>query len=191
MKFMTERIAREGRALNEDVLLVDSFLNHQVDMELMRQCGDVFAEHFRGKGITRVLTVESSGIAPAGMAALALGVPLVFLKKKTSRITAGDVYQTPVQSFTKGTRYELTVASRYLPAGEKVLFIDDFLAMGEAALGVARLVKEAGSEIAGIGIVIEKSFQPGRKKLEAAGFDVFSLARVKTMREGAIEFVEE
>lgn len=191
MKFMTERIAREGRALNEDVLLVDSFLNHQVDMELMRQCGDAFAEHFRGKGITRVLTVESSGIAPAGMAALALGVPLVFLKKKTSRITAGDVCQTPVQSFTKGTRYELTVASRYLPAGEKVLFIDDFLAMGEAALGVARLVKEAGSEIAGIGIVIEKSFQPGRKKLEAAGFDVFSLARVKTMREGAIEFVEE
>ena len=191
MKFMTERIAREGRALNEDVLLVDSFLNHQVDMELMRQCGDAFAEHFRGKGITRVLTVESSGIAPAGMAALALGVPLVFLKKTTSRITAGDVYQTPVQSFTKGTRYELTVASRYLPAGEKVLFIDDFLAMGEAALGVARLVKEAGSEIAGIGIVIEKSFQPGRKKLEAAGFDVFSLARVKTMREGAIEFVEE
>ena len=191
MKFMTERIAREGRALNEDVLLVDSFLNHQVDMELMRQCGDAFAEHFRGKGITRVLTVESSGIAPAGMAALALGVPLVFLKKKTSRITAGDVYQTPVQSFTKGTRYELTVASRYLPAGEKVLFIDDFLALGEAALGVARLVKEAGSEIAGIGIVIEKSFQPGRKKLEAAGFDVFSLARVKTMREGAIEFVEE
>lgn len=191
MKFMTERIAREGRALNEDVLLVDSFLNHQVDMELMRQCGDAFAEHFRGKGITRVLTVESSGIAPAGMAALALGVPLVFLKKKTSRITAGDVYQTPVQSFTKGTRYELTVASRYLPAGEKVLFIDDFLAMGEAALGVARLVKEAGSAIAGIGIVIEKSFQPGRKKLEAAGFDVFSLARVKAMREGAIEFVEE
>ncbi len=191
MKFMTERIAREGHALNEDVLLVDSFLNHQVDMELMRQCGDAFAEHFRGKGITRVLTVESSGIAPAGMAALALGVPLVFLKKKTSRITAGDVYQTPVQSFTKGTRYELTVASRYLPAGEKVLFIDDFLAMGEAALGVARLVKEAGSEIAGIGIVIEKSFQPGRKKLEAAGFDVFSLARVKAMREGAIEFVEE
>lgn len=191
MKFMTERIAREGRALNEDVLLVDSFLNHQVDMELMRQCGDAFAEHFRGKGITRVLTVESSGIAPAGMAALALGVPLVFLKKKTSRITAGDVYQTPVQSFTKGTRYELTVASRYLPAGEKVLFIDDFLAMGEAALGVARLVKEAGSEIAGIGIVIEKSFQPGRKKLEDAGFNVFSLARVKAMREGAIEFVEE
>ena len=191
MKFMTERIAREGRALNEDVLLVDSFLNHQVDMELMRQCGDAFAEHFRGKGITRVLTVESSGIAPAGMAALALGVPLVFLKKKTSRITAGDVYQTPVQSFTKGTRYELTVASRYLPAGEKVLFIDDFLAMGEAALGVARLVKEAGSEIAGIGIVIEKSFQPGRKKLEDAGFDVFSLARVKAMREGAIEFIEE
>ena len=150
MKFMTERVAREGRALNEDVLLVDCFLNHQVDMDLMRQCGEAFAERFRDKGITRVLTVESSGIAPAGMAALALGVPLVFMKKKTSRLTTGDVYQTPVQSFTKGTRYELTVAKRYLPAGEKVLFIDDFLAMGEAALGVARLVEEAGSEVAGI-----------------------------------------
>ena len=191
MKFMTERVAREGRALNEDVLLVDCFLNHQVDMELMRQCGEAFAERFREKGVTRVLTVESSGIAPAGMAALALGVPLVFMKKKTSRLTTGDVYQTPVQSFTKGTRYELTVAKRYLPAGEKVLFIDDFLAMGEAALGVARLVEEAGSEIAGIGIVIEKSFQPGRGKLEAAGYDVFSLARVKAMSEGNIEFVEE
>ena len=187
MKFMTERVAREGRALNEDVLLVDCFLNHQVDMNLMRQCGEAFAERFRDKGITRVLTVESSGIAPAGMAAL----PLVFMKKKTSRLTTGDVYQTPVQSFTKGTRYELTVARRYLPAGEKVLFIDDFLAMGEAALGVARLVEEAGSEVAGIGIVIEKSFQPGRGKLEAAGYDVFSLARVKAMSEGKIEFVEE
>lgn len=191
MKFMTERIAREGRALNEDVLLVDSFLNHQVDMDLMRKCGDAFAARFHDKGITRVLTVEASGIAPAGMAALALGVPLVVMKKKTSRITSGNMYQTSVQSFTKGTRYELTVAARYLPAGEKVLFIDDFLAMGEAALGVARLVREAGSELAGIGIVIEKSFQPGRKKLEEAGFDVFSLARVKCMSEGSIEFVEE
>ena len=163
MQLLKERILKDGVVKPGNILNVDSFLNHQVDMELMRQCGDAFAEHFRGKGITRVLTVESSGIAPAGMAALALGVPLVFLKKKTSRITAGDVYQTPVQSFTKGTRYELTVASRYLPAGEKVLFIDDFLAMGEAALGVARLVKEAGSEIAGIGIVQQESFQPGGK----------------------------
>ena len=190
MKFMTERIAREGRALNEDVLLVDSFLNHQVDMELMRQCGDAFAEHFRGKGITRVLTVESSGIAPAGMAALALGVSLVFLKKKTSRITAGDVYQTPVQSFTKGTRYELTVASRYLPAGEKVLFIDDFLANGQALLGLADILSQAGAELVGAGIAIEKGFQEGGKKLRAQGVNVQSLATISQMDETGVQFAE-
>ena len=135
MRFMTERIARDGRALDEQVLLVDSFLNHQIDMELMKQCGSAFAQHFKGKGITRVMTVESSGIAPAAMTALEMGLPLVVFKKKTSRITNGTVYQTVVQSFTKNVRYELTVAKRFLPEGEKILFIDDFLAMGEAAIG--------------------------------------------------------
>lgn len=190
VRFMTERVAREGRALDEHILLVDSFLNHQIDMQLMRQCGEAFAEHFANRGITRVMTVESSGIAPAGMTALCMGLPLVVFKKKTSRITNGSVYQTGVQSFTKDVRYELTVARRFLPAGEKILFIDDFLAMGEAANGVARLVAEAGSELAGIGIVIEKTFQPGRRRLEEQGFDVFSLARVKAMSADTIEFVE-
>lgn len=190
MEFMTERIIRDGRALDEHVLLVDSFLNHQVDMQLMQQCGQAFAERFRDKGITRVMTVESSGIAPAGMAALALGVPLVVFKKKTSRITNGSVYQTTVHSFTKNVDYELTVSRSFIPKGEKVLFIDDFLAMGEAAFGAIRLIEEAGSEVTGVGIVIEKSFQPGRKRLEEAGYDVFSLARVKAMSEKHIEFVE-
>ncbi len=190
MRFMTERIARDGRALDEQVLLVDSFLNHQIDMELMKQCGSAFAQHFKGKGITRVMTVESSGIAPAAMTALEMGLPLVVFKKKTSRITNGTVYQTVVQSFTKNVRYELTVAKRFLPEGEKILFIDDFLAMGEAAIGAGRIIREAGSEIAGIGIVIEKTFQPGRKRLEAEGYDVFSLARVQSMSADGIAFVE-
>lgn len=188
--FMKARIAQDGRALDGNILLVDSFLNHQIDMVLMHRIGDAFAEYFRGRGITRVMTVESSGIAPAGMTALALGVPLVVFKKRTSRITNGTVYQTNVQSFTKNMQYEMTVARKYLPAGETVLFIDDFLAMGEAAIGAAKLIAEAGSELAGIGIVIEKSFQPGRKRLDSMGFDVYSLARVKRMSPDSIEFVE-
>lgn len=191
MEFMTDRIARDGRALDGNILLVDSFLNHQIDMELMREVGDAFAEHFKDHGITRVMTVESSGIAPAGMAALALGVPLTVFKKRTSRITNGTVYQTNVQSFTKNMQYEMTVACKFLPKGEKVLFIDDFLAMGEAAIGAIKLIEEAGCEVTGIGIVIEKSFQPGRKRLDEMGYDVFSLARIASMSPDGINFLEE
>lgn len=191
MDFISQRIAREGQALDGNILLVDSFLNHQVDMELMREIGDAFAEHFRAFGITRVLTVESSGIAPAGMTALMLGVPLVVFKKFAMRISNGTVYQTNVQSFTKNTQYEMTVSRKYLPEGEKVLFIDDFLAMGEAALGAAKIIREAGCTLAGIGIVIEKTFQPGRKRLDTLGYDVFSLARIASMSQEGIEFVKE
>jgi len=191
MNFVEQRIARDGRALDGNILLVDSFLNHQIDMELMRAVGHAFAERFRDAGVTRVMTVESSGIAPAGMAALELGVQLVVFKKKTSRITNGTVYQTNVQSFTKNVQYEMTVATKFLPEGERVLFIDDFLAMGEAALGAAKIIREAKCELAGIGIVIEKTFQPGRKRLDDAGYEVFSLARVKRMSPEGIEFVED
>ncbi len=191
MNFVEKRIAEDGRALDGNILLVDTFLNHQIDMELMREVGHAFAERFRLSGVTRVMTVESSGIAPAGMAALELGVPLVVFKKKTSRITNGTVYQTNVQSFTKNVQYEMTVSTKFLPKGERVLFIDDFLAMGEAALGAVRIIKEAQCELAGIGIVIEKTFQPGRGRLEDAGYDVFSLARIASMSPAGIDFLEE
>lgn len=190
MNPVMRRIARDGRALDGHVLLVDSFLNHQVDMELMRWIGQAFADYFGGHGITRVLTIESSGIAPAAMTALALSVPLVVLKKKASRITNDSVYQASVQSFTKNAPYLMTVSKEYLPAGEKVLFIDDFLAMGEAALGVYHLVRDAGCELSGIGIVIEKSFQPGRERLDALGLDVCSLARIAALSPGGIRFIE-
>ena len=190
MEFMTRRVAKDGQALDGNILLVDSFLNHQIDMELMRQVGRAFAEHFRGNGVTRVMTVESSGIAPAGMTALELKVPLVVFKKRSSRITNGTVYQTNVQSVTKNSQYEMTVSRKYLPEGERVLFIDDFLAMGEAALGAAKIVREAKCELAGIGIVIEKTFQPGRKRLDNLGYHVFSLARVQSMSPEEIRFVE-
>ena len=191
MELVKERIRRDGRALDSNILLVDSFLNHQVDMELMAAIGRAFGDAFRDAGIHRVATVESSGIAPAGMTALELGVPLVVFKKRSSRITNSSVYQTNVQSFTKNMQYEMTVATKYLPEGERVLFIDDFLAMGEAALGASKIIREAGCELGGIGIVIEKTFQPGRKRLDDQGISVFSLARIRAMSPEGIEFLAD
>ena len=190
MQMLKDAILERGKALNQDVLLVDSFLNHQVDVALMEAVGETFAEHFANRGITRVVTIESSGIAPASFTALALGLPLVIMKKQTSRILKGDLLQTTVRSFTKGTQYELTVKREFLPAGEKILLIDDFLASGEAAFGVIHLAQQAGAEVAGIGIVIEKAFQSGHQRLADEGMDVYSLARIASMSADAITFAE-
>lgn len=191
MEVLKERILKDGHALNKSVLKVDSFLNHGVDPELMSQIGDEFKDYFKNHGITKIFTIESSGIAPTVMTALKMGLPMVTLKKQTSKILSGEVYQTTVHSFTKAKDYELTLSKKYISEKDKVLIIDDFLAYGEAALGAVRLVEEAGAEVAGIGIVIEKSFQPGRKILEEKGYDIYSLARVQNLDEGIIEFVEE
>lgn len=191
MKLLKEKILQEGRALNEEIIKVDSFINHQVDVSLMKAIGDDFANHFKNQGITKVITIESSGIAPATMTASALGVPLVILKKQTSKVLNDDLFQTMVTSFTKGTSYELTLCSRFINENDHVLIIDDFLANGEAATGAIRLIRMAHATIAGIGILIEKSFQPGHKKLEDAGFEVYSLARISKLDTGIIEFVEE
>jgi len=189
MQELIDRIKKDGQALGEHVLLVDNFLNHQIDPVLMQHIGQEFAARFAGKGITRVATIESSGIAPAAMTALALGVPLVVMKKAASAILNNDVLLTTrVHSFTKNIDYMLMCKRAFLPAGEKVLFIDDFLANGEAGFGAARLIEEAGSEVTGIGIVIEKSFQDGAEKLKEAGYDVYSLARIAKLGEGVIEF---
>ena len=185
---LKDAILERGKALNQDVLLVDSFLNHQVDVALMEKIGEEFAKYFADRGITRVVTIESSGIAPASFTALALGLPLVIMKKQTSRILKGDLLQTTVRSFTKGTQYELTVKREFLP--EKILLIDDFLASGEAAFGVIHLAQQAGAEVAGIGIVIEKAFQSGHQRLADEGMDVYSLARIASMSADAITFAE-
>lgn len=190
MQMLKDAILERGKALNQDVLLVDSFLNHQVDVALMEEIGEEFAKYFADRGITRVVTIESSGIAPASFTALALGLPLVIMKKQTSRILKGDLLQTTVRSFTKGTQYELTVKREFLPAGEKILLIDDFLASGEAAFGVIHLAQQAGAEVAGIGIVIEKAFQSGHQRLADEGLDVYSLARIASMSADAITFAE-
>ena len=189
MKALEEMILREGRALNEDVLLVDSFLNNQVDPRLMAQIGEAFAAAVQGLGITRVVTIESSGIAPAHMTALSLGLPLVILKKSGSRILTEDILQTEVFSFTKNSSYQLTLKKKFFSPDDRVLLIDDFLANGEAATGACRLIEQTGARVPAIGIVIEKSFQPGRGILSQKGYRVISLARVGRMGENSIEFL--
>ena len=155
----------------------------------MYEIGTYFREYFNSKGITKIFTIESSGIAPAVMTALQMNLPMVTLKKQTSKILNGEVYQTTVHSFTKGSDYELTLSKKYISEDDNVLIIDDFLANGEAALGAIRLVEEAGAKVGGIGIVIEKSFQPGRKMLDDKGYDVYSLARIKKLGKDLIEFL--
>lgn len=191
MKILEDMILERGIAVNEDILKVDSFVNHQVDPELMKNIGDEFAEHFKGQGITKVATIESSGIAPALMTALALNVPMLILKKQPSKILNQDLYQTVVTSYTKGTSYELTLSKNFISENDHVLIIDDFLANGEAATGAIRLIRKAHATIAGVGILIEKSFQPGYEKLTEQGIDVYSLARIGKLGEGVIEFVKD
>ena len=171
MEILKERILQDGRALSETVLKVDSFLNHGVDARLMYEIGTYFKEYYKNHGIMQ------------------MELPMVTLKKQSSKILNGEVYQTTVHSFTKGTDYELTLSKNYISKDDNVLIIDDFLANGEAALGAARLVEEAGAKVGGIGIVIEKSFQPGRAILDEKGYDVYSLARIGKLGKGIIEFI--
>ena len=188
MELLKQRILRDGHAISEEVLLVDSFLNHQVDVELMKAVGEEFARRFADAGVTRVATIESSGIAPAAMTALAMGAPMVIMKKSVSRILKDGILQTEVFSFTKNAPYHLTLKKQFVLPGDRVLLIDDFLANGEAAFGGIRLLEEAGAEVAGVGAVIAKAFQPGMRKLRDAGYRVEALAPVKSMAEGKIEF---
>lgn len=191
MKALKERILKDGMALNETVLKVDSFLNHGVDAHLMYEIGTEFKNYFENHGVTKIFTIESSGIAPTVMTAMQMNLPMVTLKKQASKILNGDVYQTTVHSFTKAVDYELTLSKKYISADDNILIIDDFLANGEAALGAIRLVEEVGAKVAGVGIVIEKSFQPGREMLVEKGYDIYSLARVSKLGAGVIEFVQE
>ena len=188
MELLKQKILAEGRALSEHVLLVDCFLNHQVDVQLMKAIGEEYARLFKDDGITRVATIESSGIAPAAMTALAMDLPLVIMKKSVSSILKDGIIQTEVFSFTKNAPYLLTLKSQFITPGDNVLLIDDFLANGEAAFGGIALLEQAGANVAGVGAVIAKAFQPGMKKLRDAGYRVEALAPVKYMAEGVIEF---
>ena len=188
MDLLKQRILAEGRALSKDVLLVDSFLNHQVDVRLMKAIGEAFAQRFEASGITRIATIEASGIAPAVMTALAMDLPLVIMKKAEYSILKDDIIQTRVFSFTKNTQYLLTLRAGYIRPGDTVLLIDDFMANGEAAFGGIRLLERAGAKVGGVGAVIAKAFQPGLARLRAAGYRVEALAAIRRLDEGIIEF---
>lgn len=191
MELLKQRIMEEGIVLNNRVLKVDSFLNHQIDSKLFVAMGKEIAARFKDKGIQRIVTIEASGIAVALPVAIEMDVPLVFARKKKSILMTDDVYHSVVYSYTKEENYDVTISKRFLPEGEKVLIIDDFLASGEAAMGLCKLVESAGDTVEGIAIVIEKSFQPGRERLERAGYDVQSLVRIKAFENDRCVFIEE
>jgi len=191
MKLLKDKVMAEGIVLGEHVLKVDSFLNHQMDPVLMREVGSEFARRFAGEGITKVLTIESSGIAPAIMTSLELGVPMIFARKHKSLTLKDDILVEKVYSFTKRESNEITVSRKFLHPEDRVLIIDDFLANGEAAFGLARIVEQVGASVVGVGIVIEKSFQPGARLLEEAGYRVESLVRIASLENGTVAFVED
>ena len=191
MHALEQKILAEGIVLSEAVLKVDSFLNHQIDPVMMQQIGQEFARLFKDAGITKIITIEASGIAPAVMAGLELGVPVIFARKYQSLTLKDDLYRSKVFSFTKQTESTIAISNKHISASDKVLVIDDFLANGQAALGLADLIHQANAEVVGIGIVIEKSFQPGRELLLEKGYRVESLARVKSLANGIVEFVRD
>ncbi len=190
MKKLEERILRDGQVLGENILKVDSFLTHQVDFSLMKEIGQVFAEAVKDAGITKVVTIEASGIAPAVYVAEALGLPMIFAKKAKNITMTEGILTADVYSFTKQVTSTVSIAGKFLNSDDKVLIIDDFLANGQAAKGLITIIEQAGAQVEAVGIVIEKSFQGGRQLLETAGYRVLSLARIAGFDKGKIVFTE-
>ena len=190
MKKLEERILRDGQVLGENILKVDSFLTHQVDFSLMKEIGQVFAEAVKDTGITKVVTIEASGIAPAVYVAEALGLPMIFAKKAKNITMTEGILTAEVYSFTKQVTSTVSIAGKFLNSDDKVLIIDDFLANGQAAKGLITIIEQAGAQVEAVGIVIEKSFQNGRQLLETAGYRVLSLARIAGFEKDQVVFTE-
>ncbi len=189
MEKLKEKIRSEGRVIGTGILKVDSFLNQQIDPQFTLEMGRELASRFTGEKITKVLTVEASGIAVATAAGLALGVPVVFAKKGRASTQDAGAYSARVYSFTRREAVDIFVSGRFLGPEDAVLIVDDFLAHGEALRGLVEIVRQAGSRLAGAGIVIEKVFQGGREKLKGQGLRIESLAAIKHMTDGHIEFL--
>ena len=181
MQLLEDRICRDGIVKDGDVLKVDSFLNHQMDVFLFREMGKEFKRLFAGEKINKILTIEASGIGIACIVAEEFGCPVIFAKKSKTKNIAGDVYTARVESFTHGKVYDIIVSKDFLGPEDRVLIIDDFLANGAALSGLIALVHDAGATLVGAGIAIEKAFQPGGALIRSQGVRVESLARVKTM----------
>ena len=190
MEALKERILREGKNLGEGILKVDGFINHQVDPQLMDACGREFARRFQDVGASKVLTAEISGIAPALMTGLHMGLPVVYARKHKPITMPDQVFLTLSPSHTKGRTVELIISPEYLAGGERVLLIDDFLATGATILGLVRLAQTAGAHLVGVGALIEKSFEGGRQVLAHLGVPIESLACIEAMEGDRIVFAE-
>lgn len=189
MEYLRKKILTEGRVVGENILKVDSFLNHQIDIDLMNEIGKEFKSRFKDKKINKILTIEASGIAVASITAQYFDNSKVVFGKKTEASNLDkELLVSQVHSFTKNKTYKVMVSNKFLSPKDKVLIIDDFLANGCAALGLIDIVKQAGAEVVGVGIVIEKGFQPGRKEIEKLGIPVESLAIIDDMKNNIISF---
>ena len=189
MQLLKDRIRKDGKIKEGNVLKVDSFLNHQMDVKLFQEIGKEFKRRFADEEITKILTIEASGIGIACVAAEVFDVPVVFAKKTQTKNIAGDVYTTKVESFTHGRVYDIIVSKEFLGKGDKVLLIDDFLANGKALEGLAELVTKSGAELVGAGVVIEKGFQVGGDIIRSKGIHLESLPIVESMDEKTGEVV--
>ncbi|MBW1605355.1 xanthine phosphoribosyltransferase [Lactobacillus sp. Sy-1] len=190
MKLLEDRIKSEGTVLPGNILKVDRFLNHQIDPAFMDQLGAEFAKLFKNDHITRILTVESSGIAPAVFAGLHLNVPVVFARKHKSLTHNSNTYAAEVYSYTKQVTNHISIDKRFISAADNVLIIDDFLANGQAVAGLLDIINAAEAKIGGVGIVIEKSFQDGHRLITDKGIKLESLARIKSLDNNQVTFIE-
>ena len=180
MKLIEERILKDGHIIDNDIIKVDSFLNHQIDVSLLNAFAQEVKEQFKDVKVDKILTIEASGIAISYAVAQVFGnVPLVFAKKSKSKTVDSHVYKTTVKSFTRGIESEITVSNKYLNEGENILIVDDFLAEGNASLGLIELIKQAKAHPVGVAVVIEKGFQKGRQRIENHGIKVYSAAIIK------------
>ncbi|MGO1969825.1 MAG: xanthine phosphoribosyltransferase [Levilactobacillus brevis] len=191
MKILEDRIRQDGTVLTGNVLKVDNFLNHQVDPQLMNELGQEFARRFQDAHITKILTVESSGIAPAVMAGLHLNVPVIFARKHKSLTLTDNLYTAKVYSYTKQVTNEISIDCRFLAADDRVLIIDDFLANGQAVQGLLDIAKTAQITVAGVGVVIEKRFQKGHQMVTDAGIQLEALASIASFEAGQVIFAQD
>lgn len=191
MESLGRKVKEDGVVIDEKILKVDGFLNHQIDAKLMNDVGKTFYESFKDAGITKILTIEASGIAPAIMASFHFDVPCLFAKKAKPSTLKDGFYSTDIHSFTKNKTSTVIVSEEFLGADDKVLIIDDFLANGDASLGLNDIVKQANATTVGVGIVVEKSFQNGRQRLEDAGLYVSSLCKVTSLKGNKVTLLGE
>ncbi|WP_321330933.1 xanthine phosphoribosyltransferase [uncultured Bacteroides sp.] len=189
MQLLKNRILQDGKCFEGGILKVDSFINHQMDPQLMKSIGVEFVRRFASTDVNKIMTIEASGIAPAIMTGYLLNLPVIFAKKKSPK-TIEHALSTTVHSFTKDRDYEVVISSDFLTPNDKVLFVDDFLAYGNAALGVIDLIKQSGAKLVGMGFIIEKAFQNGRKVLEEKGIRIESLAIIEDLSHCQIKIKE-